>query len=38
VLADVLDYAQNFEPDVLIDFATLTGAVLVASESNAPAS
>jgi len=30
VLADVLDYAQNFEPDVLIDFATLTGAVLVA--------
>jgi leucyl aminopeptidase len=30
VLADALSYAQEFHPDVLLDFATLTGAVLVA--------
>ena len=30
VLADGLDYAQDSNPDVVIDMATLTGAVLVA--------
>ncbi|MCA1580343.1 MAG: leucyl aminopeptidase [Acidobacteria bacterium] len=30
VLADALSYAEKFRPDVLLDFATLTGAVLVA--------
>jgi leucyl aminopeptidase len=30
VLADVLDFAAGYEPDVIVDFATLTGAVLVA--------
>ena len=30
VLADVLTYAETFRPDVMLDFATLTGAVLVA--------
>lgn len=30
VLADVLDYAQDFKPDAIVDVATLTGAVLVA--------
>lgn len=30
VLADVLDYAQDFKPDAVIDAATLTGAVVVA--------
>ncbi len=30
VLADVLDYAAAYSPDVMVDFATLTGAVLVA--------
>jgi leucyl aminopeptidase len=30
VLADALTYAQTFRPDVILDFATLTGAVLVA--------
>jgi leucyl aminopeptidase len=30
VLADALSYAGKFRPDVLIDFATLTGAVLIA--------
>ncbi len=30
VLADALSYAQRFRPDVLLDYATLTGAVLVA--------
>ncbi len=30
VLADALSYASKFRPDVLIDYATLTGAVLVA--------
>lgn len=29
VLADCLSYAQDLEPDVLIDFATLTGACVV---------
>jgi leucyl aminopeptidase len=30
VLADALCYAEKYKPDVLLDFATLTGAVLVA--------
>ena len=30
VLADALSYAEKFEPDVLLDFATLTGACLIA--------
>jgi leucyl aminopeptidase len=30
VLADVLDYAHDFKPDVIIDAATLTGAVNIA--------
>jgi leucyl aminopeptidase len=30
VLADALTFAESYRPDVLIDFATLTGAVLVA--------
>ena len=30
VLADALTYAEKFRPDVLIDYATLTGAVLIA--------
>ncbi|HWC66061.1 MAG TPA: leucyl aminopeptidase, partial [Thermoanaerobaculia bacterium] len=30
ILADALSYAEKFRPDFLIDFATLTGAVLVA--------
>jgi leucyl aminopeptidase len=30
VMADVLDYACDFEPDAIIDAATLTGACLVA--------
>ncbi|HEY6065707.1 MAG TPA: leucyl aminopeptidase, partial [Thermoanaerobaculia bacterium] len=30
VLADALTYAERFHPDVLLDYATLTGAVLVA--------
>ncbi|MEP7131918.1 MAG: leucyl aminopeptidase [Acidobacteriota bacterium] len=30
VLADALSYAEKFRPDVLLDFATLTGAVLIA--------
>lgn len=30
VLADALSYAEKFRPDVLIDYATLTGAVLIA--------
>ena len=30
VLADALSYAARFRPEVLIDYATLTGAVLVA--------
>ncbi len=30
VLADALSYAGKFRPDVILDFATLTGAVLVA--------
>jgi len=30
VLADALSYAEQYRPDVILDFATLTGAVLVA--------
>ncbi len=30
VLADALSYAEKFDPDVIVDFATLTGAVLIA--------
>lgn len=30
VLADVLDYIQDYEPDAVIDVATLTGAVSIA--------
>ena len=30
VLADALSYSEKFEPDVIVDFATLTGAVLIA--------
>ena len=30
VLADALSYAQRFEPDAIIDLATLTGSVVVA--------
>jgi leucyl aminopeptidase len=29
ILGDALSYAEKFEPDVLLDFATLTGAVLI---------
>jgi leucyl aminopeptidase len=30
VLADALSYAENFAPDLILDYATLTGAVLIA--------
>ncbi len=30
VLGDALSYAEKFRPDVLLDYATLTGAVLIA--------
>jgi leucyl aminopeptidase len=30
VLADALSYAERFRPDVLLDFATLTGAAIIA--------
>ena len=30
ILADALSYSEKFQPDALIDFATLTGAVVVA--------
>lgn len=30
VLGDALSYAEKYKPDVLLDFATLTGAVLIA--------
>jgi leucyl aminopeptidase len=30
ILADVLDYAQDFKPDAVVNVATLTGAVVVA--------
>jgi leucyl aminopeptidase len=30
ILADALSYADKFQPDVLLDYATLTGAVLIA--------
>lgn len=33
ILADALDYAHEFEPDVIVDVATLTGAVVLALSS-----
>jgi len=30
ILSDALDYAKKYEPDLVIDFATLTGAIVVA--------
>jgi len=30
ILADALSYAEKYRPDVLLDYATLTGAVLIA--------
>jgi leucyl aminopeptidase len=30
ILADALDYAQDYEPDAIVDAATLTGAVVMA--------
>jgi leucyl aminopeptidase len=30
ILSDALDYAQDFEPDAIVDVATLTGAVVMA--------
>jgi len=30
ILADILDYAQDFKPDAIVDVATLTGAVSIA--------
>jgi leucyl aminopeptidase len=33
ILADALDYAQDFDPDAIIDVATLTGAVVLALSS-----
>ena len=30
VLADALYYAQRYNPDAIIDFATLTGAIMIA--------
>lgn len=33
ILADALDYAQDFDPDVIVDVATLTGAVVMALSS-----
>ena len=30
ILADALDYASKLKPDVILDFATLTGACVVA--------
>jgi leucyl aminopeptidase len=37
ILADVLDYAQDFKPDCVVDLATLTGAVGVALGKQAAA-
>jgi leucyl aminopeptidase len=37
ILADVLDYAQSFKPDALVDLATLTGAVTIALGKHAGA-
>ncbi len=37
VLADALTYAAEFDPDVIIDFATLTGAARVAMGTEIPA-
>lgn len=33
ILADALDYAQDYEPDAIVDVATLTGAVVMALSS-----
>jgi leucyl aminopeptidase len=33
ILADGLDYAQDYDPDVIVDVATLTGAVVMALSS-----
>lgn len=35
ILADALTYAQQFKPDVMIDIATLTGAVVIALGAHA---
>ncbi len=35
ILADVLDYAQDFKPDAIVDVATLTGAVSIATTHGA---
>ena len=35
ILSDALDYAQDYKPDVIIDVATLTGAVVMALSSAA---
>ncbi len=37
ILADALSYARNFDPDYVIDLATLTGAVVVALGHHASA-
>lgn len=37
ILCDTLTYAQEFKPEVLLDFATLTGACVVALGHNASA-
>lgn len=37
ILADALAYAAEFDPDVIIDFATLTGAARVAMGTEIPA-
>jgi len=37
ILADALDYAKEFEPDLVIDLATLTGACVVALAHEAAA-
>jgi leucyl aminopeptidase len=29
ILADALDYAKKYKPDLVVDFATLTGAIVV---------
>ena len=37
ILADALNYAEEFKPSLLIDFATLTGAARVALGPDLPA-
>ena len=37
ILADALSYAKNFEPDTIIDIATLTGACIIALGEHASA-